>query len=514
MSHHSRRQFLQHSAISAGLLAASPLWASGADDKHALNYRPLPIPDRLRGERRDDGMHYHLTAQHGLTAFYPDKPTATLGLNGSYLGPTLQMHQHEKVHIHVQNELSEATTLHWHGMDVPAEEDGGPYQVIQPGQQWTSSYTVKNEAATCWYHSHLMHQTGRQVYHGLAGLLIVDDDHHRTLALPHDYGVDDIPLIMQDRQFDDDGQLSYPDRMDDRMVGMRGDIMVVNGAISPTFMATTARIRLRLLNAANARAYTLAFTDGRHFDLIATDLGLIERPLSLDKLVLSPGERAEIVVETQSAQPFTLVNLPVQSDYQAHFGLLSDLMRELDTQAFDVLTIIPPGDSEPAPAPLPEQLNQIRWLSEQDASYHRVIAMQMGEGQGRGNKKGGGPGARRERGGWGGGNHRINGRMMDVNFIEASIVSGTTEIWEITNDSPMMHPFHIHKVHFQILDRNGEPPGDDERGYKDTVRVPPFGRVRVIAYFGGDSNPHIPYMFHCHILEHEDHGMMGQFVIV
>lgn len=514
MSQHSRRQFLQHSAISAGLLAASPLWASESGNWLSSDYRPLPIPALLTGEQRADGVHYHLTAQHGETRFYPGQPTPTLGINGHYLGPTLLLRQHESVHIHVNNELDETTTLHWHGMNVPAEADGGPYQLIPPGQSWTASYQVLNEAATCWYHSHMMHQTGRQVYHGLAGMMIVDDEHHRTLALPHEYGVDDIPLIMQDRLFDENGQLSYPDRMDDRMIGMRGDVMVVNGAISPTFIASTARIRLRLLNAANARAYTLAFSDERQFTLIATDLGLIEKPLTLNKLVLSPGERAEIIVETTSEQPFTLVNVPVASNYQAHFGLLSDMMRELDTQPFDVLTIIPPEAAQPAPLPLPEQLNQIRWLSPEDASYHRIIAMQMGEGQGRGNKKGGGPGARRERGGWGGGNHRINGRMMDVNFIEASIVSGTTEIWEITNDSPMMHPFHIHKVHFQILDRDGEPPGDDERGYKDTVRVPPFGRVRVIAYFGGDSNPHIPYMFHCHILEHEDHGMMGQFVIV
>ena len=513
MSNRSRRQFLQHSAISAGLLAASPLWGSDASEVSS-SYRPLPIPELLGGEQQRDGYHYYLSAQQGETAFYPGRPTPTMGLNGNYLGPTLRLKQHEQVHIHVHNDLLEATTLHWHGVDVPAEEDGGPYQVIQPGNRWTARFPVKNQAATCWYHSHLMHQTGRQVYHGLAGLLIVDDEHHSALPLPHEYGVDDIPLIMQDRLFDDDGQLSYPDRMDDRMVGMRGNVMVVNGAISPTFIASTGRIRLRLLNAANARAFTLGFSDGRHFDLIATDLGLIEKPLPLDKLVLSPGERAEIVVETQSSQPFTLVNLPVQSDYQAHFGLLSDLIRDLDTQAFDVLTIVPPPEPGlPAPA-LPEQLNQIDWLTEQDASYHRVMAMQMGEGQGNGGKRGGGPGARRERGGWGGGNHRINGRMMDMNFIEASIVSGTTEIWEITNDSPMMHPFHIHKVHFQILDRNGEPPGDDERGYKDTVRVPPFGRVRVIARFGGESNPHIPFMFHCHILEHEDHGMMGQFVIV
>ncbi|MDF1624261.1 MAG: multicopper oxidase domain-containing protein [Pseudohongiella nitratireducens] len=514
MSHSSRRQFLQHTALGAGLLATSPLWASDAGDWSQTSFRPLPIPELISGEAQADSFHYYLRARHGETEFYPGQPTATMGLNGSYLGPTLQVRQHEQVHIHVQNDLSEATTLHWHGMDVPAEEDGGPYQIIQPGNAWTARYTVKNPAATCWYHSHMMHQTGRQVYHGLAGLLIVDDEHHRSLPLPQDYGVDDIPLILQDRLFDDQGQLSYPDRMDDHMVGMRGDVMVVNGVISPTFIATTGRVRLRLLNAANARAFTLAFSDGRHFDLIATDLSLIEKPLTLETLVLSPGERAEIVVDTLSTQPFTLVNLPVPSTYQAHFGLLSDLMRELDTQAFDVLTIIPPAAAVPAAPALPAQLNDIDWLPEQDASYHRLIAMQMGEGQGNGGKRGGGPGARRERGGWGGGKHRINGRMMDMNFIEASIVAGTTEIWEITNDSPMMHPFHIHKVHFQILDRNGEPPGEDERGYKDTVRVPPFGRVRVIARFSGESNPHIPFMFHCHILEHEDNGMMGQFVIV
>ncbi|OGT74766.1 MAG: hypothetical protein A3H44_09700 [Gammaproteobacteria bacterium RIFCSPLOWO2_02_FULL_57_10] len=474
----------------------------------------LKIPPLLDGEVNGVERNFSLTLQQGLTRFYHDVDTATWGINGSYLGPTLRMRDGERVRIQVSNNLNENSVLHWHGMNVPAKADGGPHQHIMPGGTWTAAFQVRQPAASCWYHSHAMHLSGPQVYKGLAGMLIVNDDTSDQLDLPSEYGVDDIPVIIQDRIFDREGNMVYPHRMEDHMIGVRGNTILVNGTLNPLFHARSGRTRLRLLNGANARNFTLALSNGQTFWQIATDCGLMEEPVELTQLVLTPGERAEIIVDTRGTEPFKLINVPVPASNVPYYGLFTELLMEMDRQAFDILTLEPSGLSLSDQFSLPRQLAHIDWIPESAATTTRLMLLQMGEGQGNGGGQGGGPRSRREFGGWGGGSHKINGRKMDMNFIEATIIAGTTEIWEISNETPMIHPFHIHKVHFQILERKGMPPLASERGFKDTVNVPPHGRVKVIAKFTGPGDPMIPYMFHCHILEHEDHGMMGQFMIV
>ncbi|MEX2332878.1 MAG: multicopper oxidase domain-containing protein, partial [Pseudohongiella sp.] len=477
--------------------------------------QPLRIPPVLTGDWHNGVREFFLTLQAGTTRFYRDVDTPTWGINGSYLGPTLRMRDGDPVRLHVHYQLDEQSVLHWHGMDVPARADGGPNQQVLPGDTWSPAFQVRQPAASCWYHSHTMHLSGPQVYKGLAGMLIIDDDSSDQLDLPSDYGVDDIPVIIQDRIFDADGNMVYPERMEDHMVGVRGDTIVVNGTLNPIFRASTGRIRLRLLNAANARNFTLALSNGQRFWQIATDNGLMEAPVELTQLVLTPGERAEIIVDTRGTEAFKLINVPVPPSNVPHYGLFTELLMQMDRQAFDILTLQPSGESTTgSPPTLPQQLAHIDWIPREAATRTRRMLLQMGEGQGNGGGLGGGPRSRKEFGGWGGGVHKINGRKMDMNYIEATIIAGTTEIWEIANETPMIHPFHIHKVHFQILERNGEPPLPSERGLKDTVNVPAQGSVKVIAKFTGPGDPITTYMFHCHILEHEDHGMMGQFIIV
>ena len=200
----------------------------------------------------------------------------------------------ERVSLNFTNNLTENTTMHSHGMHLPASMDGGVHQVIQPSKTWSSTYTVKQRACTNWYHPHLMGETARQVYMGLAGVLIVEDSQIQALDLPKRYGVDDIPLVLQDRVFDSNGQIDYSPSMREIMMGYKGDYYLANGAISPYVKVENKEIRFRILNGSNSSVYNLGFSDNRTFKQIATDNSLLEAPVSLNRLRLSPGERAEI----------------------------------------------------------------------------------------------------------------------------------------------------------------------------------------------------------------------------
>lgn len=478
----------------------------------------LRIPELVEGELSPDGRLFSLNVQAGKTRFFEEFETATLGINGSYLGPTLLLRMGEQIHIDVRNGIDEPTTMHWHGLHVPARQDGGPHQVIPSGGHWRASFVLDQKASTCWYHSHLHHQTGQQVYRGLAGMLIVENEESRGLGLPSRYGVDDFPLILQDRRFTESGELDYPTDVSTLMRGVRGDTLLINGTVAPYLEVTTDKVRFRVINAANARSFTIARHDGASFHIIATDNSFLEQALSVDRLTLSPGERAEIVLDMTAGEEVYLVNLPVSPFPSMYNGQMNGMMRNLDQDAFDVLLLRAAATLEAMPA-LPEALTTINWLREEDANELRYFELGMGNGPGNGGGRegrgasgrgnGGGNG-----GGFGGAVFTLNGNMMDMGVINFEVQEGAIEIWELRNVSPMIHPFHIHKVHFQILDRDGLPPPPEERGLKDTVRVHVAEVVRVIAHFDRFPDPETPYMYHCHILEHEDHGMMGQFVVV
>lgn len=487
-----------------------------------VGINPLRIPELLEGTLSGDQAapvrEFSLQVQNGTTRFLPGMDTPTIGVNGNYLGSTLRLRSGENVVIHVNNAMNEDTTVHWHGLHVPAKQDGGPHQLIPQGETWRSAFSVNQKASTCWYHSHIPHRTGSQVYHGLAGMLLVEDDESLTLGLPSQYGVDDIPLILQDRSFDESGALVYPTDVSTLMRGVRGDTLVLNGTVAPYFDATTEKIRFRILNAANARTFTIACGDGRSFHMIASDNAFLERPLELTHITLAPGERAEVVITVSAGESLHLVNLPVPSAPLLYNGQMNGMMRNLDKDGFDVL-LVRAAATLAASAPLPAVLTQIERLREEDATVTRYFELGMGNGTGAGGGRegggaGGGGNGGGNGGGYGGGTFKLNGLMMNMSRIDFEVQEGATEIWELVNASPMIHPFHVHKVHFQILDRNGVPPGPEEQGFKDVVRVHVSETVRIIARFDDFPDPETPYMYHCHILEHEDHGMMGQFVVV
>lgn len=498
-----------------GLLVPDALARSGEENgSPPAAGNPLQLLPVDEGELRDGVRHFSLEVQRGRTAFHSGQPTDTLGINRSYLGPTLRMRRGDQVRINVSNRMGQPTTLHWHGLHVPQEADGGPHSVIEDGAEWQAAFDVRQAAGTFWYHSHMLHQTGEQVYRGLAGMLLVDDEESGALDLPSEHGVDDIPLVVQDRLFDGDGNLRYMNNFESMMIGMFGDTMVVNGTVDPVFEARRQRLRFRILNASNARQLKLAFSDGRPFQVIAGDGGLLPEPVELTDMLLTPAERVEIVVDVSDGQPVRLMNLASPMDFPEFRGALSQMMRSMNTETMTILSIVPAPALESSPE-LPASLVEVPPLTASQAVQHRTMWLNMGYGPRSGENRGPGLGNRNGfGGGHGGGNFGINGRAMDPDYINERVPLGSTEIWTIENRTPMMHPFHIHGGLFRVLDRNGNPPPAHEAGYKDTVRIDARQTVSVIMSFTDYAHETIPFMFHCHTLEHEDRGMMGQFLVL
>ncbi|MEQ8249578.1 MAG: multicopper oxidase domain-containing protein [Alphaproteobacteria bacterium] len=489
----------------AGLATAGVL--SGRDARRwlfgpaafAASPKPLAIPQVIAGEVRDGVRTYALGLQKGVSQFFTGVETPTLGINGAYLGPTLKMRAGELVRMNVTNRIGEPSTIHWHGFHLPARADGGPHQVIRDGETWSPQFVVKQRAAMFWYHSHMVPRTGPQVYHGLAGLIYVDDDETARLDLPSDYGVDDIPLVLQDRAFGNDGSLLYSTSMPSVMMGVRGNVLLVNGTVRPYFEARTSKLRLRILNGSNARSHTVGFADGRTFQQIGTDGGLLERPFETSRITLAPAERTQIIVDLDDGRPALLRTLAApNTGMMGGGGMMGGMMERMmgDDLSFDVLDIRP-GAQRSKSARLPDRLVNLGRPDPYRAVGTRRFVLQMGMGGMM----------------MGGGSFTINGKAMDMNRIDEAVRVGTSEIWQIENASMMSHPFHIHDVQFRVLDRNGAPPAPGEMGLKDTVVVAPSERVRLLLSFTDYSDPDSPYMYHCHILEHEDAGMMGQFVV-
>lgn len=463
----------------------------------ALHTNPLKIPKLIEGTAHTDKV-FALGIAEGNSNFLPGLSTTTLGINGAYLGPTIRVRVGDRVTMQVKNNLAEPTTLHWHGLHIPARHDGGPHQVIGPGKLWEPSFEIKQKASLCWYHAHLSEQTGEQVLRGLAGLFLIEDDETRSLHLPSDYGVDDIPLVIQDRRFDTDGNFEYITNMGDVELGYMGDVILVNGTVAPYLDLRRRRTRLRILNGSNARIYTLGRNDGADLIVIGSDGSLLERPERMRRVRLGPAERIELLLDMTPGQAVTLMSYPTT-------GAPTDMVRgmSVNNETFSIVELRAGRPLEPADAPTPERLIHVpQWTPAQAARTRRFTLdmSTMSIGSTIGPVMNGSMG--------------INGRSMDMDRIDERVPLGSIEIWEIRNTTPLTHPFHIHDVQFRVLDRNGAPPQPHEQGLKDTVLVDPGSTVRVISEFADFADPDHPYMYHCHNLEHEDAGMMGQFVVV
>ncbi len=516
---HTRRHVLK--ALSAlGLAAAMPGIALASKNSSSRNEKP-DLEILLRAAPDDVSIlpgaatrvwRFHAKVIGG-------KSGAVDNLPGSYSGPIIRVNRGDRVRIHFQNDLPQPSIVHWHGLIIPDEMDGHPRFAVPAGGRYEYDFVVNNRAGTYWFHPHPHEHTGPQVYAGLAGMFIVSDDEERSLGLP--VGEQDVPLIIQDRSFTADNQLSYLNSgggmmgMMGGMMGFTGDHILVNGR--PNFQLPVERkaYRLRLLNGSNSRIYKLAWNDGTPMTVIGSDGGLLAEPVSKPYVTLAPAERVELWVDFSGRKPgeqLSFHSLP----FAAGGGgpMMGGMMRGRmggggmpNGSAFQVLGFRV-GNGERIAGKLPRHLSRIP-----DARPEHAINKDQ---------------PRTIRTTASGMTWSLNGRLFKMQEVapDEIVQLGSTEIWELVNEASMgmmgamPHPLHVHGVQFRVIDRRVHPSMMDawrsvsegyiNEGWKDTVLLMPGERVRVLMRF--DGHPGV-FLYHCHNLEHEDMGMMRNFMI-
>jgi FtsP/CotA-like multicopper oxidase with cupredoxin domain len=442
--------------------------------------RPLTIPSTVKS-----GSTLH--AQFGVGELLKARSTSTLTYNNGILGPTIQAVNGETVNVLLQNGLSEHTNIHWHGLILPENMDGHPKDIAAPGSSIRYSLPIIQRAGTYWYHPHPHGSTAKQVFMGLAGLFIVNDDEEAALGLPS--GQYEVPLIIQDKHFEGN-TLDYSPTDDEIMTGYLGEHILVNGVHAPVLNVAAAWYRFRVLNGSTARVYNLSLTNDIPMVIIGSDGGLLRTPESVSSILLGPGERLDVLVDFSGLSTGKEIYLISNkfSKYNAQgrqgFKIMKFKVDKISTNSFT----------------LPSMLSDIPALNQGIALKTRTFDIaQMTSGEG---------------GHDGMGRHSINGKIFEMDRVDETVQAGTTEIWEFDNaNGDEIHPMHIHGVQFQVLQRTG---GRNtilphERGWKDTVLLMPGEKVRVIMTFPDYKGV---FVFHCHNLEHEDDGMMLNYQII
>lgn len=454
---------------------------------YSQTYNNLWIPDTL------SGTTFNLNIKDTFAQIVNSgNQTITGGINGKFWGPTMFINKGDVVHMNVKNNLNDSTTVHWHGMHLPAVMDGGPHQIIPPGTLWQPYWEVKNDAGTYWYHPHLHEMAEEQMTKGLGGFMIVRDEVESKLALPRTYGVDDIPLVLSDRDISTSNQF---------VVVPYGDSMMTNMTLRAQYTVPAQVVRFRILNGGLERSYNLGFSDGRSFQVIASDGGLLTAPVTVTKYLLHLGERIEILVDCSNdlgksidlkAYNSTLAQNVAGGDFFPNGPFVNYLARK----DFNVLHINVGAKTSNPILNIPTFLRTVTTIPAANASITRALTISDTNIVG-----------------VTGAAFVINHKLFDYNYNNYDVPLNNTEIWQITSTSNFGHPFHIHDVEFNILSVDGVAPVAAQAGFKDVVFVPSKSTVKFIAKFDNYADPLHPFMYHCHIALHEDEGMMGQFIV-
>lgn len=527
------RRHLLASATAVSALSVRGLGEAFAAERDAtassihIALRAVQDQTQVKPGRTTAVWRYHARLLQGDAGSL--QPTA-----GGSLGPVIRVRRGQRVRIDLFNELPEPTIVHWHGLHVPDDMDGHPRHAIGPGQRYVYEFTVNNRAGSYWFHPHPHGKTGEQVYRGLTGLLLVSDDEEAALDLPS--GAYDLSIVIQDRSFDDDNQLVYPVRdtgrgmmgggmmgprmmrggksgMMARMMGMLGEEIVVNGRSGTRIEVERQPYRLRLLNASNTRTYKLAWRDDTPLTVIATDGGLLASPLQRDFVMLAAAERVELWVDfarwPAGAEP-ALVSRSFEGGIDMGGMMMSSGSALRDGAAFPVVSMSVRDGARAAPSrPLPQRLAAVGQADPRiaaNADRPKVFDLTMGMMT------------------WG-----INGRSFELlgASAEETVRLGAHEVWEFRNEGRdammgmlMPHSMHVHGVQFRVIGREVSSPfarayetvkaGFVDGGWKDTVLVMPGERVRVLVGFQDYTGL---FLYHCHMLEHEDAGLMRNYLV-
>ena len=482
----SRRDFVRTIGMGAAALSGTAGVRSAAGVPGAVPWLPSGGPGnplRLLTSVAPSGLV--MEAAPGLADVGGGVQAEAWMLNGSLPSPLLRICRGETFDVQMVNGIRDPLILHWHGLTPPEEADGHPRFAVSPGGAYSYRFEVENRAGTYWYHSHTHHLTAEHTYRGIAGLLLVEDDEEAALGLPS--GDREIPLVLQDRRLDRRGRPIFGD--ESLLEGFIGDEPFANGIHKPHLEVESALYRLRILNGSNARIFRLGRSDGRPLILIGNDGGLLERPVELPCIDASPGERLDVLLDLRESavgEHVVLRTLPFEIYEEARESRGSTLQGS-PMEMLDFRVTRATKDSRAVPrtlvAPdLPDPADSARertflFTSELDP-YSRTMM-----------------------------HHHINGREFRMNQVDEHVPFGDTEIWTFVNDNAFAHPVHMHATHFRVLSRT-RGRGQVmpwERGLKDTVLVHPNETVRVAIRFTAHRGL---YPLHCHILEHEDVGMM------
>src|SRR5215469_16035683 len=444
----------------------------------------LRVPPILAPTRTDaDTDYYDVVQAAARQEILPGLHTPIWGYNGTFPGPTIRAKSGRKTVVRQTNALSGPVSVHLHGGVQPPESDGYPTDLIPFGGTKEYVYPNLHRAATLFYHDHAMDRTGLNVYMGLSGLYVIEDGIDDALPLPK--GDFDVPLIIQDRSFNPDGTFAFSNNDPANVFAEGGDVILVNGVPWPRFQVAARKYRFRILNASSTKTYRLGLSSHQAIVQIATDGGLLDRPISLQSLDLAPAERAEVVIDFAGLALGSSVDL----ENALGSGDLGRVMRFQVTRAAS-------DDSK-----IPAVLDPTEPLTESMAAATRTFVFKPVP-------RPSFPPFR----------FAINGQLFDPSRIEARVPEGDVEIWQFENRTiglgpvaAQEHPVHVHLVNFLVLDRDGRPPQVYERGWKDTVLVGVGQIVRVIARFAPFPGK---YVMHCHNLAHEDHSMMANFEVV
>lgn len=479
-----RRHFLTLGAAAGGALALQvvprvladadaplphPHGRSGSTRAAAAGMRvdpftvAMPVPPVLRpAASTSDTDVYGLDVTRTNVEILAGIATPALTYGGAFVGPTIRARAGRRVKIRYRNGIDEPVNVHLHGGHVAARDDGHPLDVIAPGQARVYDYPNQQQGATLWYHDHSHHLEAAHVYRGLAGFYLIDDPSERRLGLPS--GEYDVPIMLRDALFETNGELISEGDPAERKT------FLANGKPVPYFPVAARRYRFRLLNAANERIFRLNL-DGAELVQVGTDGGLLPTPVRGTELLLSSGERADVVVD--------FARYPVGTQLVLADATGGPVLR------FDVVRTAPDSSR------VPDRLRSLPVLP--TATVTREVALSFGADE-TGYPQG-----------------LVNGRPYDPNRVDFEVRHGTTEIWRVVNKDPWDHNFHLHMVPFRVLDRGGDPLLPQDAGRKDTIVVPALGSVRLEATFAGFLGK---YAYHCHFLEHSALGMMGQLEIV
>lgn len=518
MNRVSRRDLLLGTAALAAVGGLSFSWPS-----HAASRPVLPIPPELKPDAKGT---ITLRAQPGQQQFLPGVTTPTYGLNGPFLGPAIRVRRGDKVTMKVTNGVNEDITMHWHGLKIPGDVDGSPYTIIKPGATWEPTLNIDQPAATCWNHPHFYPTTAELVIKGLAGLFLIDDAESGALGLPSRWGVDDIPLILQDRRFDADGSFFHRFNMVAITTGYVGDTMLVNGAHYPEARTARGWLRLRLLNGSNARSYRLALSDGRSMFVVASDGGLLAEPVELKELMIYAGERYEVLVDARNGTPFDLVTRPVGQmamnlpPFDAELGLVTVRPEGAERNGAlpDALVDLPPLVADPPPTSqnlvmdmlLDDEgmgllksagLMEMNKSKKTDPAVVKAVTKLIVDG----------PALPLERQLSA---NAVNGAPFKFGVTAFTAPLKTDLRWLISEGSDqMLHPVHIHGCQFRIVALDGKPPPAHMAGWKDVAPIEKGGTAEIQVRFEHPASKDHPFMAHCHNLEHEDSGMMTDFTV-